>query len=44
MQGEYKRTTVCGTPIYLDPEMINNMGHAEKVDIWCIGVILFANL
>ena len=41
MQGEYKRTTVCGTPIYLSPEMINNTGHDEKVDIWCIGVLLF---
>ena len=41
MQGEYKRTTVCGTPIYLAPEMINNSGHDEKVDIWCIGVLLF---
>ena len=41
MQGEYKRTTVCGTPIYLAPEMINNTGHDEKVDIWCIGVLLF---
>ena len=37
----YKRTTVCGTPIYLAPEMINNTGHDEKVDIWCIGVLLF---
>ena len=41
MQGDYKRTTVCGTPIYLAPEMINNTGHDEKVDIWCIGVLLF---
>ena len=41
MQGDYKRTTVCGTPIYLSPEMINNTGHDEKVDIWCIGVLLF---
>ena len=41
MQGEFKRTTVCGTPIYLAPEMINNTGHDEKVDIWCIGVLLF---
>ena len=41
MNGEYKRTTVCGTPIYLAPEMINNTGHDEKVDIWCIGVLLF---
>ena len=41
MQGDIKRTTVCGTPIYLAPEMINNTGHDEKVDIWCIGVLLF---
>ena len=41
MQGDYKRTTVCGTPIYLAPEMINNTGHDEKLDIWCIGVLLF---
>ena len=41
MQGDFKRTTVCGTPIYLAPEMINNTGHDEKVDIWCIGGLLF---
>ena len=41
IEGGYKRTTVCGTPIYLAPEMINNTGHDEKVDIWCIGVLLF---
>ena len=36
-----KRLTVCGTPIYLAPEMINNTGHDERVDIWCIGILLF---
>ena len=36
-----KRTTVCGTPVYLAPEIINNTGHDERVDIWCIGVLLF---
>ena len=36
-----KRSTICGTPIYLAPEMINSKGHDEKVDIWCIGVLLF---
>ena len=41
MQGDIKRTTVCGTPIYLAPEIINNQGHDEKVDIWCIGVLMF---
>ena len=41
MEGDFKRLTVCGTPIYLAPEIINEQGHDEKVDIWCIGVLLF---
>ena len=41
MSDGEKRTTVCGTPIYLAPEIINEEGHNEKVDNWCIGVLLF---
>ena len=41
MQEDEKRTTVCGTPIYLAPEIIKEEGHDERVDIWCIGVLLF---
>ena len=41
MQEDEKRQTVCGTPIYLAPEIIKEEGHDEKVDIWCIGVLLF---
>ena len=41
LEDGIKRTTVCGTPVYLSPEMINNSGHDQKVDIWCIGVLLF---
>ena len=36
-----KRNSVCGTPIYLAPEMITRIGHDEKVDIWSIGILLF---
>jgi serine/threonine protein kinase len=41
MQEDAKRTTVCGTPIYLAPEIIKEQGHDERVDVWCIGVLLF---
>ena len=36
-----KRTTICGTPVYLAPELVNNIGHDHRVDIWCIGVLMF---
>ena len=39
--SQIKRTTVCGTPLYLPPEMIEQLGHDETVDIWCIGILLF---
>ena len=41
IQEDQKRTTVCGTPIYLAPEILEEKGHNEAVDIWCIGVLLF---
>ena len=41
LRGIYKRTTICGTPIYLAPEIIFNFGHDQKLDIWCLGVLMF---
>ena len=41
LNGIYKRSTICGTPIYLAPEIINNIGHDEKIDIWGVGVLMF---
>ncbi|KAI9005123.1 kinase-like domain-containing protein, partial [Hyaloraphidium curvatum] len=36
--------TVCGTPAYMAPEMVDRTGHGVEVDVWACGVMLYGML
>ena len=42
---DQRRTTMCGTPNYIAPEILmGKCGHSFEVDIWSIGVVIYTML
>ena len=36
-----KAFSVCGTPQYMSPEVLNEQGHDMQSDWWSLGIVLF---
>lgn len=35
-----RRKTICGTPNYLSPEVLNKQGHGCESDVWALGCVM----
>jgi serine/threonine protein kinase len=41
IKKEELRSTFCGTPLYLSPELLKGQRYDEKVDLWAIGILAY---
>ena len=39
-----RRKSVCGTPSYIAPEILDHKEYSHEVDVWALGVIIYTLL
>jgi serine/threonine protein kinase len=42
LHGDEILTEACGTPAYAAPELIQGLGYGYQIDVWGLGIILYA--
>lgn len=35
------RETLCGTPLYASPELLQGGKYNEKIDLWALGIMAY---